>query len=120
MVFFRLKAPHSTAFKEPGMAASIAGMISDRWVLRICQSDRRQHHYRKTPLGKALLMAEGLIACNQYLDPVVLGFSQEFTVLESCPALEAYGKNLVIAKVLPQSVRKILIEQQFHGLGWPR
>src|ERR1019366_10567312 len=44
----------------------------------------------------------------------------QLAVLESGPAHEGDGDNLVSPQKLPQCVVKIFVEQHLHGLGWPR
>jgi len=79
--------------------------------------DGRQHHYCNAPPGKVLLVRNDLVAGNENFEAVVLGCFQKLAVLQPRPALIPNRENIVIAEVVPQQMRKIFIEQHFHGTG---
>jgi hypothetical protein len=72
------------------------------------------------PPGEVLLVRNGLVAGDENLEAVIFGCFQKLAVLQPRPAPIPDRENIVIAEVVPQQMRKIFIEQHFHGTGCPR
>ena len=79
-----------------------------------------QHYHCNVPPGEVLLVRKRLVAGNEHLEAVIVRCSQTFAVLQPRPAFLPDRENVMIAEVVPQQMREILIEQHFHGTGCPR
>ena len=76
--------------------------------------DRCQNHNWDQAACAILLVGESLVSGEKDFKAIVLGTPQKLAVFQSRPTLVAHCEYLVISEMGPESVRKILVEQDFH------
>jgi len=82
--------------------------------------DCGQHHNGDLATRKILLVRHGLVSREEDFEAGVLGSSQKLAIFQPRPALVAYREYFMSAEMVPQPVRKVLVEQDFHETGCPR
>ena len=79
--------------------------------------DRGQNHNGDLATRKILLGRHGLVSGEEDFEAVVPGSSQKLAVFQSRPALVPYSEYFVTPEMVPQPVRKVLVEEDFHETG---
>jgi hypothetical protein len=69
--------------------------------------------------SKVLLVAQILVRCEQYLKPVLLGGSQEVTVLQTTPTAFLSFGHVMLNKVTGKTVRCAFVKEYAHQPAAP-